>query len=540
MPVIINPFQGQQDPTAQAFADVGKSIFGDTGAGELRRQQILAAQRTNTETTNLGDRIRALGGVQNAGADPTAQAETIESGYSPGDFGKLGLMGSAIANGAAAQPTQNWQVGTGQSYDNTANAVNAKLAENARQFNMTPVDAVQNGQPAFGTRASVVAPGSTFAPPQTDSQVKGNELYQNFGRLGDLPPAEQNVLGASNGAGPTTYRPATPEDLKAAGISSTDPAVYQMGSNGKLEPVSGAQGPGMDLPTVPLGPDGRPDPVQQAAFLKSIGNPGLAAVVQGVLNYQLDPNKINTYRGNEKAQLFQLVTQADPTFDMTQYQARVAMKKSVTSGPLALNIISGNTTVQHAVDLVGKVDALGNGGFTPGNMVRNGFNSLTGNPNITNFNQNKEALVGEVTKIFKGTGATDVQSLEGWRAQMDAANSPEQLKGALVDLMTNLLPARLQTVDSQYQAVMGHPPDFQFLTPATKNALKGLGIDPEQVAASIRSDNAWGSPAPAGAQQQPGSQPASPGGAPAAASAQPAPAQPKANTTSTGVKWSVN
>jgi hypothetical protein len=53
MPTLVNPFQGT-DPIAKAISDLGNAVYGNTGQGELRKQQIIEQQRKNTETTNLG------------------------------------------------------------------------------------------------------------------------------------------------------------------------------------------------------------------------------------------------------------------------------------------------------------------------------------------------------------------------------------------------------------------------------------------------------------------------------------------------------
>lgn len=198
MPVIINPFQGQ-DPTAQAFANVGNAVFGNTGEAALRQQQIIDAQRKNVETMNLGQRIKFLGGAQNAEADPTMQAEAIESGYAPENVAKLGLMGAAMTAGAGAPATGNAQVAAGESYDNTAAATDAKLANAATIAGSDPVPIFNpaTGQTGFSTKAAVALPGSGFAPVPTDSTEKGVQLADNWGNLPALNQQQQIALGVA-------------------------------------------------------------------------------------------------------------------------------------------------------------------------------------------------------------------------------------------------------------------------------------------------------------------------------------------------------
>lgn len=213
---IFNTLRGP-DPLGAAFANLGKSLFGDTTANAINSEKLYAAQRENTEMDNLMARA-AKSGVQNLGADPIAQAILLGSGYDPSKFGQVGLMGAATGFGAADPRTQNWQVGTGQSYDNTAAAVNAKQAETARNNDMqsadrrygvdqtqkterdkffyTPKEVLNpDGTPGFARQGELA--GSTFSPILSETDQKGTLLGQNFDNLPALDPMQRQVLGAN-------------------------------------------------------------------------------------------------------------------------------------------------------------------------------------------------------------------------------------------------------------------------------------------------------------------------------------------------------
>ena len=176
------------------------------------------------------------GGAQVLGSDPIAQAIMLGSGYDPSKFGQMGLMGAATEFGAADPRTQNWQVGTGQSYDNTAAAVNAKLAEtarsndmesadrrygtdqtvaeNRRQFDVKPMPALSpQGQPVFAQQ-NALEPGG-YAPIISETDQKGTLLGQNFDNLPALNPQQQEVLGA-RADGNKAGTPKKAEPLKVA------------------------------------------------------------------------------------------------------------------------------------------------------------------------------------------------------------------------------------------------------------------------------------------------------------------------------------
>lgn len=213
---ILSPFRGP-DPIAAAITGAGQRMFGDQVGGALKNEQLYELQRGNRETDNLMANV-AKSGAQNLGSDPITQAMLIGSGYKPDDFGKIGLMGAATGFGAADQRTQNWQVGTGQTYDNTANAFGAKLAEVARSNNMQSSDRRYgvdqtigqqryefdakpmptlglDGQPTYAPQGKLT--GGGYVPILSETEQKGTLLRDNFGGLAGLDPFQRQVLGAN-------------------------------------------------------------------------------------------------------------------------------------------------------------------------------------------------------------------------------------------------------------------------------------------------------------------------------------------------------
>lgn len=207
MPTIINPFQGV-DPIAQALSDFGTATFGNKGAGELRKQQILDLDRKNTETTNLGKMI-AQAGAAAALKDPTGQAMLFSSGYDPKNFNDLVLGSSAQNYGATDPRTVNAQIGAGESYTSTAPAFNATLNENKRQFDMVPTATIgPDGNPVYATRAGAIGQ----QPVLSETEVQGTKLGQNWDNLGTLSDLQQRALGvAPKGASQTPHNYVAPD-----------------------------------------------------------------------------------------------------------------------------------------------------------------------------------------------------------------------------------------------------------------------------------------------------------------------------------------
>jgi hypothetical protein len=216
---IINGFRGT-DPTATVLSQLGRQMFGNRTANELNREKLYAAQRGNTEMDNLVGHV-ANNGAHNLGSNPLAQAMIIGSGYSPDNFGKLGLMGAATSQGAESEAAQNWQVGTGQSFRNTATAFNRDLAEtaranslasadrryntdrvvseDARQFNLKPLVTIgEDGMPAYSGQLEAVQTGAMA--PISGADAQGVLRMQNFDNAASLDPAQKAIIGANEGS----------------------------------------------------------------------------------------------------------------------------------------------------------------------------------------------------------------------------------------------------------------------------------------------------------------------------------------------------
>lgn len=326
-----------------------------------------------------------------------------------------------------------------------------------------------------------VQPGSIMADPNTGQPLPGQSML-GIGFSQGAPPANTSIPSAGDiglASQPTTQT-AGPVGMP---VKSATPAAA---------PVAG---PAMgNLPAVPLGPDGTPDKQAQAQFLKGL-DPAVGTIVQQVANYEADPSKVASLRGNQRTMIDALAKMYNPTYDASNYAARAAYLKNIKSGTYAQNINSANVTIDHLNQLAGNATDLQNTNFPMWNSIANTFKTETGNSATTNFDVNAKAAGDELAKFFKGTGATDVGSIEQWHSSLSKDASPEQQKGA-VDTAIGLLKSRLDVLRQQYEQNMGQPaPYSQFLYPDTVKTLVRMGYDPDTLERTDQSGAAAGSPA---------------------------------------------
>lgn len=393
---------------------------------------------------------------------------------SPDDAPVAALVpAAAAANPAIADMNvgqfKQWAAGQGSG---ASGGYSPPMGQGASMFNAQPV-ALPDRETMLAlfrsaeTRPLAMQMVAAYRNNQDPNAVLGLAL-----KGAQLQQAELNLNG---GAIPDGYRRSATGGLEAIPGGPDDPnnPLNAMKTGGFGQAMSGNAQVSTDN-------SGIPDPVQQQDFLKSLP-PGTASLVKGVINYQLDPTKVSSMRGNQRQQLIQLAQEADPSFDMTQYGARAAMRKSITSGTYSQALNSANLVIQHLDALSKAADALHNQSFTPWNAVSNATKNVTGDPTITNFKVAADAAGSELAKVFKGSGASDVQSIQEWRNNLDANSSPEQIHQAIATAVGDLLKSRIDTIANQYHSAMGRPADFNFLTAHSRQVLSDLGIDPSSL-----------------------------------------------------------
>lgn len=114
---------------------------------------------------------------------------------------------------------------------------------------------------------------------------------------------------------------------------------------------------------------------------------------------------------------------------------------------------------------------MNNGDIQRLNQFGNAFARETGDPAPTNFNAIRSAVSGELSKTFKGTGATD-QEISEINQGINSAESPEQLHGA-INYYTRLMDGKISAMRAQYEAGKQGRPAFPENVPAGSAAPSG-------------------------------------------------------------------
>lgn len=233
-----------------------------------------------------------------------------------------------------------------------------------------------------------------------------------------------------------------------------------------------------------LGADGKVDPASQQQvynqYVQAYG-PTVAGMLKGLTDYSVNPAdwKAGATKGMSRATAVSLAKALDPTYDDSQYSIRAAYKKSLTStssGSLGAAVNSANKAINHLTAFTNSMSQIGNDGTSIGNWIGNNSINLldpTRRTAISTANTEGLGVADELAKFFKGTGSTDVSSVDAWKKQVSPDAPPADVKG-LVQGAVTLLSGQLETLSEQYKNTMGRPPPNNLLGASAMTNLSRL------------------------------------------------------------------
>ena len=169
------------------------------------------------------------------------------------------------------------------------------------------------------------------------------------------------------------------------------------------------------------------------------------------------------------------------------FQTDKAITRYMTSGAGGTNINYFNTATEH-LDLLREAgDALNNGNYPLFNQYANRFAAATGDPAPSNFESVKAAVAGELSKTFKGTGATDTEISE-INTTINQAQSPQQILGA-ISYYSRLMGSKVHALQMQFEnAKSGNPFGGTSNPPDGGNCQFGESVRWQRIAESGGSD----------------------------------------------------
>jgi hypothetical protein len=144
------------------------------------------------------------------------------------------------------------------------------------------------------------------------------------------------------------------------------------------------------------------------------------------------------------------VAQYNPDFDATAFSTRKNANTAFTTGIQGRQLLAFGSAVKHLETLGGLIDALKNKDTIRLNSLNNLWEKQTGQSAVTNFEAAKGIVAKEIMKAIV-TGGGGIEERQELSHLMDAAKSPEQLRG-VVDTYYELMNAQKENLIIQRDA----------------------------------------------------------------------------------------
>jgi hypothetical protein len=163
----------------------------------------------------------------------------------------------------------------------------------------------------------------------------------------------------------------------------------------------------------------------------------------------------------------------DPTFDAANQHTRVKTRADFTSGKSAQNLTALNTSIAHLGHLHELSNNISETPFPIVNKMVEKFKRETGDPEPGKFDETRDAVANELTKVFRGTGGAEAD-IKGWQKTFRYSDSAAQREAA-IKTAVDLMHGRMDAVAHQYEQGMGKSVNpLHLLSPEAANTLQRI------------------------------------------------------------------
>lgn len=296
--------------------------------------------------------------------------------------------------------------------------------------------------------------------------------------------------------------PATAEQKIAAGLDPRTPA--QIDSNGKISPITDPnQITAYQTRELANSAAGRSTQAAQLAETvrhnKAMEGPSIGAavgaqpltayppqtqsMVKAMLEGRQAPPTSFAMSKPYWQNLIAIANEADPTFDQTQWGARVSARKDMLGGGQSYKTLNaGNTAIQHLGRLHSQIgDVAGHQVPLIGNFLNSAENAATkasGVPGVPAYNDTLGHLAEETTKFYRGTGGSE-EDVRRNMSNLGADLSSQQKESGTANTV-HLIYGKLAPMVEQYNKTMGtNYPTSHFLSKEAASTIKKMGFDPD-------------------------------------------------------------
>jgi hypothetical protein len=264
-----------------------------------------------------------------------------------------------------------------------------------------------------------------------------------------------------------------------AWVDSMHQSVTPMNVGGGAGGAGGGSGQGLDA----LGDQAfaKIDQLRQNGASQEEMIASLPREAQGIVKGMLEGKEMpgNLARsGSARTAFIALARAVDPTFDETNYQARLTQAKDLaTNGRMGRTIKSANQLIGHLDSLDQATDDLHNTPYPKLNAILNYGAEQLGDQRFQaaqgNFNTYKDLVASEAVALMRQAGGAE-QDVESWRKRLDSSKSPAELHSAVKAAIGGMRSAMSANVDQYNLVFHSNKAPEDFLSGSARSAISRI------------------------------------------------------------------
>jgi len=184
----------------------------------------------------------------------------------------------------------------------------------------------------------------------------------------------------------------------------------------------------------------------------------------------------------ERQDILRYAQSIDPDFSMNTNKNRVSFKKDRDKDNVRWSVwwrTSINTALWHLADLMELSKELPEWTITKMNSVKNVLNKEFGDPAVTSFRINLDALAWELAKTYKGWVPTEWE-IQEWKKNLAESFSQSQFEWAF-DITAKLLSSKLTSMRYLYKSTMWKEYNQSLIDPDKRQMLVNAWINPDTI-----------------------------------------------------------
>lgn len=182
----------------------------------------------------------------------------------------------------------------------------------------------------------------------------------------------------------------------------------------------------------------------------------LPALMPGIRNYQVDPQKLEGLRGGARKAFMAAVLAQDPSWNEATYKARYKTQQDFApGGKEGQQIVSLNTFLGHSADAYQVIDAANN--IYPGGANKSInwlMKNTKGSPAVVALKTDLMLAKEEAENFFKAGHAPLKEEVEAMNKIADENSTPNDIRAAL-NTLSGLALVRGNSLNASYKSQMG-------------------------------------------------------------------------------------